>query len=426
MCKGHKVRSIAIRFNFHILSVMLFLLPVYELSAQGGGGRSETAERSLNVSRNLTRRASKPRIFRASPKRLPSIPVSAPVDGTLALMVNEGGSEIHLSSVYGAGVSDQMITSPNAPSFIGRTLPPGNYSLLVKKLGFFDEVRNITIAPGKRRKVIVNLRPKLALLSVNTNVPDAQIEIERIGKFNRPLRKYRIKPGMYNLNVQRRGFISQTIPVDVKIPGQEQNITVVLQPLRIDSILDQAYDKINHGDYSIAADLTNDVLLLNSAHARANFIFGLVGFYRGDPSSVGYFLKAIRNGETVKLPVKFLDEVGSIRLVDAELGLNRNRFSFRTSGRVEPNIIISWPDISELAKSADQSHIILKGKGDSYGHPIEELLMLYSPIASLRSNLSEPFCQSPAAERSCTSDIDILFRLLSGWRASFHKTTATK
>jgi len=426
MCKGHKVRSIAIRFNFHILSVMLFLLPVYELSAQGGGGRSETAERSLNVSRNLTRRASKPRIFRASPKKPPSIPVSAPVDGTLALMVNEGGSEIHLSSVYGAGVSDQMITSPNAPSFIGRMLPPGNYSLLVKKLGFFDEVRNITIAPGKRRKVIVNLRPKLALLSVNTNVPDAQIEIDRIGKFNRPLRKYRIKPGMYNLNVQRRGFISQTIPVDLKIPGQEQNITVVLQPLRIDSILDQAYDKINHGDYTIAADLTNDVLLLNSAHARANFIFGLVGFYRGDPSSVGYFLKAIRNGETVKLPVKFLDEVGSIRLVDAELGLNRNRFSFRTSGRVEPNIIISWPDISELAKSADQSHIILKGKGDSYGHPIEELLMLYSPIASLRSNLSEPFCQSPAAERSCTSDVDILFRLLSGWRASFHKTTATK
>ena len=405
---------------------MLFLLPVYELSAQGGGGRSETAERSLNVSRNLTRRASKPRIFRASPKKPPSIPVSAPVDGTLALMVNEGGSEIHLSSVYGAGVSDQMITSPNAPSFIGRMLPPGNYSLLVKKLGFFDEVRNITIAPGKRRKVIVNLRPKLALLSVNTNVPDAQIEIDRIGKFNHPLRKYRIKPGMYNLNVQRRGFISQTIPVDVKIPGQEQNITVVLQPLRIDSILDQAYDKINHGDYTIAADLTNDVLLLNSAHARANFIFGLVGFYRGDPSSVGYFLKAIRNGESVKLPVKFLDEVGSIRLVDAELSLNRDRFSFRTSGRVEPNIIISWPDISELERSADQSHIVLKGKGDSYGHPIEELLMLYSPIASLRPNLREPFCQSPAAERSCTSDVDILFRLLSGWRASFHKTTATK
>jgi PEGA domain-containing protein len=425
MCKGHIARLASLRFGVLAVSILLLLLSANDLSAQGGGGRSETAEKPVPGSKNLLRRPPK-RIYRASLKRPPIILAPAPVEGTITLLVNEGGSEIHLSSVNAAESSGQIITAPNAPSLIARTLPAGNYSLLVKKPGFFDEARSVTITPGKRRKVIVNLRPKLAILSVNTNIADAQIEIEKIGQFNRPLRKYRIKPGTYNINVQRRGFISQTIPVDLKIPGQEQNITVVLQPLRIDSVLDQAYDKISHGDYSAAADLTNDVLLLNSAHARANFLFGLVEFYRSDPSSVSYLLKAIRNGETVKLPVKFLDEVGSIRLVDAELGLSRERFSFRTSGRVEPNIIISWPDISELERSADQTYIVLKGKGDSYGHPIEERLMLYSPIASLRPNLRESFCQSPAAVRSCTSDIDILFRLLSGWRASFHKSTVAK
>jgi hypothetical protein len=360
---------------------------------------------------------------------VPSVPLTSPVDGSLAILVNEGGSEVHISSGEGGTVSDSIFTSQNAPSLIARTLSPGNYSLLVKKPGFFDEARNVTIASGKRRKVIISLRPKMALLTIVANVADAQIDIENVGRFNRPLRKYRIKPGSYRVNVQRRGFIPQTATVDLKIPGQEQNLTVLLQPLRIDSMLTQASDKINEGDYNGAADLTNDVLRLNAAHAKANFLFGLVGFYRGDPSSVTYFLKAIRNGETVKLPVRFLDEVGGTRLVEAELGLNRDRFSFRTSGRVEPNLIISWPAISELARLIDptsMAYIALKGKGDSYGHPIEERLVLYSSVAALRPNLKEAYCRAPVAARSCSTDIDILYKLISNWRASIQKETAAK
>lgn len=426
MCKGYIAGLNGLSLSSLALSILLLQLSAHYLSAQGGGGRSETAEKRVSVSKNLLRRPPKPRPLRSSTKRLSRVSVTRPVDGTVALLVNEGGSDVHLSSLDGQGGSDQIITAPNAPSLIARTLPPGNYSLTVKKLGFFDEERTVTVNPGKRRKLIINLRPKLALLSLNSNVPDAQIEVERVGKFSHPLRKYRIKPGTYNVSVQRRGFVSQTIPVDLRIPGQEQDITVVLQPLRIDSVLDQAYDKINQGDYAAAAELTNDVLQLNSAHARANFLFGLVGFYRGDPASVGYLLKAIRNGETVKLPVKFLDLVGSTRLVEAELGLNRDRFSFRTSERVEPNIIISWPDISELDRSPDLAYIILNGKGDSYGHRIEQRLMLYSTLSELRPNAKDPSCQAVATKRSCSTDIDILFKLISGWWSSLRKTPVSK
>jgi hypothetical protein len=358
------------------------------------------------------------------------VPVSPPIDtGSLAVVVNEGGSEVLLSRADRSASSDLIFASPNASSLISRILPAGSYNLLVKKPGYFDEARNVLVIAGKRRKVVISLRPKMALLNVSTNVADAEIEIENVGKFTHPLRKYRIKPGSYRINIQRRGFIPQTITADLRIPAREQNITVVLEPVRIDSVLAQAYEKINGGDYRGAAELTNDVLRLNPAHAKANLLFGLSGFYRGDVSSATYFLRAIRNGESVKFTVKILDEIGGFKLTEAELSLNRDYISFRTSGRVDLNFRIAKADVSELQRAFDRAfmnYIVLKGKGDTYGRPIEQRMTLYSGIAALRPNLKEAYCQAPAAGRSCSSDIDIIYKLISNWRPSPPNNTAAK
>jgi hypothetical protein len=75
-----------------------------------------------------------------------------------------------------------------------------------------------------------------------------------------------------------------------------------MEPLRIDTVLAQAEELISKSDLDAAADLVNDVLLLNAAHAKANLLFGRIEFEHGKSSSVSYFLKAIEGGETVNFP----------------------------------------------------------------------------------------------------------------------------
>jgi hypothetical protein len=427
MCKRSEKR-LNILLKILALSIAVFLL-ADNSAAQGGNGRSGAVVPPV-TSGERSRKSLKHR----APKPAPRIAVretekSPPDTGALALSLNEGASEVYLSKVDNAADSNTIFRAPEGPSLIIRTLSPGSYTLAVRKPGFFDEARTFSIAAGKRKRVIVNLRPKMALLTVSTNVSDAEIEVEGVAKFTSSLRKYRIKPGSYHINVRRRGFLPQTATVDLKVPGQEQNLTVLLQPVRIDTMLDQAYLKINTGDLIGAAELTNDVLRLNAAHARANFIFGLAGYYKGDRSSVAYFLKAIRNGEAIQIPVRILDEIGNIKLVDADVRLDRDRISIRTAGRSDPNLIILWREVLEFRKVADQSsvaYLTLKGNGDSYGHLAEQRLTIYSSIAALPANSKEAYCPTSHPGRSCASDVEILYAVISAWRSSLQKTAAAK
>jgi hypothetical protein len=220
-------------------------------------------------------------------------------------------------------------TTSNAPSAFARTLPVGNYKLLVKKPGYFDDTRVVDILPDRRRKIIVNMRPQMALLTVNTNLKDSEIEIGSVGKFTGSIKRYFVKPGSYSISVARRGYVTQTATVDLRTAGREQNLSIVLQPLRIDSILAFASEKLRAGELDGAATLTNDVLLLNAAHAEANLLYGKILLQLGDPAATTFFLKAIRKGETLTLPVKILESASGQKLVGVELRLDRRGFSIR-------------------------------------------------------------------------------------------------
>ena len=173
-----------------------------------------------------------------------------------------------------------------------------------------------------------------------------------------------VKPGKYQIKVTRRGYISQNLSVILRSPGREEVVAVVLQPLRIDDVLDAADSSILKGNYTTAAELANDVLILNAAHARANLVFGLVQWYRSKPDTAEFLGRAIRNGETFKLAVQIRDS-DEAAPVDSVILVDREKISLQTDSRFDLNYSIGRHEIVNILFLDDQ--IVLTARTDFHG-----------------------------------------------------------
>jgi hypothetical protein len=400
-------------FRFTVLVSLVSSVAIIA-AAQGGDGRSESARR-LSAANDFVKR-SKPPASRNIYRRVETPPKPAiPKTARLAIVVNEGASRVYLTNA-GLTAAEPIAETSRPQSLIVRPVDPGRYTLVVKKPGFFDEVRSIDLGPGAKRKVVISLRPQMALLTLKANLADAEIDIENVGKFTKPLKKYFLKPGKYRITLKRRGFEPQTVTADLKTAGKEQNIYVVLKPIRIDSMLAQATQRFENGDIAGASELVKDVLLMNSAHAKANLLYGMIELRRGSQSSSTYFLKAIRGGETVSIPVRTL--FGN-QLADIQIALNRDAIIFQSRSHLDLNFRITRPKLADLRRLIDgnfMSYIAVKGESDFYGRGIHPDIMIFSGASEIDQNSKHVFCRGLTAGRSCSEDIDILFNIISEWR----------
>ena len=363
------------------MALVIALLVSSSLFAQGSDGRSE-----FSIS-NSTR--SKPKIAKASyrkPQKL--VP---PKPGTLFISVNEAASSIYLTRTDDFSVPASVLSNSNGS--IVQSLDAGNYQLRIKKNGFFDEMRNVDLVPGETKRVNISLRPQMSMLTVKTNLGDAEIDVENAGKFNKPLKKHLVMPGLYRITLRRRGYVSQTITADLAIAGQERSIYVVLEPLRIESVLWTASKAIERGEVNTATDLVNDVLALNSKHAKANLVRGMIELYRGSETASSHFLKAIEGGETVLLSMRVLH---SGQLENIDVLVDRDAMSFVNEKFLDLNFRILRTHLDEFSVSTDQNQtpfLNVRGRADFYGKPIRPEIKLYSTAPCSSANACLTQCQ---------------------------------
>lgn len=384
-----------------------------EASAQGGDGRSSTlASRSPVVQRQV-RRASRPG------SRTVSAKVDPPLFGRLSIVIADTGSRIFVSPFGSEQATELSAVVERVPFIFVSTLPAGLYKVVAKKPGYYDEIRIVDVHANKRRKVVMNLRPEMALLTVNTNLADAEIDIAEVGRFKGSLNRHFVKPGAYNVTVQRRGYVAQSAAVNLRMPGREQILNFVLQPMRVDAILAQADEKISSHDLDSAAIMMKDILLRNPSHAKANLLYGQILFERGDVSATVFLQRAISGGETLSLPVKYNE---NDKLVEIEMQISRSGFGVKSVARADLNFIIARADVVEirrLSSSERLSYIVLKGKSDFHGRPIEPLLKIHSHFVSRSGESHVAACDAPpgvsGTGRTCETDIAILSELLTGW-----------
>ncbi len=407
MCKG--------RSSVSLLFIIITACLSVPLAAYGQGGDGRTSVTTPTASRPKAR----PRRRTSAPKPAPAVPAT----GSLVIFVNERDSVVLVSRKDGAAVNRSAMSSGSRP-MVFRGLEPGRYSVLVKKFGFTDQLRSVRIVPKRSRSVRVSLLPKMSVLNVRTNLPDAEIEIERVGKFRRPLQKFRIKPGKYRLNFRRRGYIPQSAAADLSLPGSEENISVVLQPLRVDTVLARAKEKINAGDPAAAGELTGDVLKLNDGHARANLLAGLAAFHKGELAASAQFRRAAERGEAVTLPVSVMADGGGYpRLTEADLTVGREGLTLRSAAGTAIDVRLANADITEFSRALDRNFVTYIVVGGRPAQRPRQRFVIYSRLAELDTNRAV-VCRANTDGRTCSTDIDIIHKLISDWRENSRTASA--
>lgn len=376
-------------------------------AAQDGTGRSESVEKPAVARRKVQRDP-----VRSSAA---STPVRRIELGKLALTVNEGGSSVRIVRLDSPDPADVITVPSNSSSLIVRTLAAGTYRVVASKAGYAEEAREVEVTDGKEQRISLFLKPNMSSLTVAASIPDARVEIEKVGVYKASANKLMLKPGRYRVNVSRRGYVPQTVDVDLNVPGREENVRILLKPQRIDEVLDDAAENIAKRNFQMAADLARDILQLNPAHARANLLFGMVELRRGGSDAASYFLRAVRGGETLRLPVK-IQEAHSTDLLEADLLVTRDGISIKKPARSDLDFTIARSDVTELKEFPlpDSGFVVLSGKSTFHGRPINPYVRIYTQDVVAGSAPGTTKC----ATGNCVREIAVIARLLRDWRDS--------
>lgn len=368
------------------LAFLAGMLIASSAAAQGGEGRSDSVRIPASAEDRRTERQPK-RTLRNN--RVSTPKVALPETGRIAIRVNEGDSRLQIFR-EGSDVPVETIDLPErSTSLIIRKLDVGSYTVAATKAGFHDETRAVEVAKDQGRRVSIDLRPMMAILSVSSNVPDAKISIGNLGDFERPVEKALVKPGSYRVRVSRRGYLSRDITVDLKTAGSEERLNLILEPLRVDAVLDLAYERIGSGKLDEAEAFANDVLELNPQHARANLALGLVHLHRKETEkAVDRILQAIGSGEIFSVPITVRAEPSDPKTVAATLKLDSRSLSFDSSDR--PGLNFSIPIAALDRADIEAGSLLIAGRADYHGRSISARIQAYSDhVETLRLLLSE-------------------------------------
>lgn len=366
------------------IATILLALAAVSMAAQGGGGRSDTARTS---SSSDDRRSNRQTRRSLGTSRISAPKIILPDTGRLAVRVSEGESQLQ---ILRNGIAIETITIPErSTSLIIRKLDVGSYTVTAKKSGFHDEARTVEIEKNQGRRVSIDLRPQMAILTVASNVSDAKISISNLGEFERPVEKALVRPGIYRVKVSRRGYLSREIDVDLKVAGGEERLNLIIEPIRVDAVLDSAFELITSGKLDEAEALTNDVLLLNPQHARGNLAMGWVHLRRSESEkAVDRLMQAIGGGETFEIPVEVRVEPADPKTVAAILKLDTRVLRFESSER--PGLNFSIKTANLVQPEVDGDSLVIAGRGDYHGRSIAARIQLYSShLETLRQLLVE-------------------------------------
>jgi len=340
--------------------------------AQGGDGRSDSARLPASPERRSSRTA--PRNLKTTRVSPPAVPL--PETGRVTISVSEGNSRLQLFREGSESPIETIDLPTRSTSLIVRKLDVGSYTIAVKKAGFHDVKRSLDVVKNQGRRVSIDLRPQMAILSVSSNVADAKISVSNVGDFDGQLEKAFVRPGKYGIKVSRRGYISREFNVDLKTAGLEERLNVILEPSPIDGVLDVVFGSIAEARLTEAEALINDVLSLNPKHAKANLALGLVSMHRGDmQKAVDRLLLAIAGGETFALPIKVRVEPNETETVAATLKIDQRLLRIESAERAGLNFSIIRTNLGR--PDVDGGSIVISGEADYHGRLISPRIQAY-------------------------------------------------
>ncbi len=166
------------------------------------------------------RRKAKPK---APPKPVQADdPLIAPLAAPTELVVTVG------ESVKGA----RLFVDERDLGFItGQAVPvsPGDHKISIRRLGFADLSIKVKFDKGERQELDVELEPVSGVLTIQANVPAADVVVDGRPMGKAPLRELLLTPGTHEVRVAKAGYLTDVAKLSIRA-GKDYTLNSLLKP----------------------------------------------------------------------------------------------------------------------------------------------------------------------------------------------------
>lgn len=417
MRKGHSIGSRKFAIKAVVVTVVILICSLTGF-AQGEDGDVIREPKKTTTTKQKPKSPQKPRkpkpAVKKDTKQQPKTTRIAYAD--LVVITNDGGSEVFISGKNGNVFDGQESAETDEYGNLEVTdLPVGSYTIIIRKEGFFDEERKITLKGGIQNSANFTLRPRGAFLSVSSSVERAAIEIENVGDFEGDIDNLLVSPGTYRVSVYKNGYLPETRTISLSTAGQKEALIFSLKPVSLIELLDYSASRIANGDYSGSTNSARKALAIEPDNIRANLLAGLGYFQGSNPEDgVPFLSRTLGSGATVSLPVRiFNKEGGNLQLVSGSFSFTGNALQLTVPGRPNLNFTIIKNQEIEYFEKIDEfgiTHINLKGRGDFNGKSDKRLVRIYPTSANVKASRKELQCSD-----RCRSEEAAFYELLKRW-----------
>ncbi|MDQ2776698.1 MAG: PEGA domain-containing protein [Acidobacteriota bacterium] len=252
----------------------------------------------------------------------------------LVITSNQPGSQV-IADNKPAGLTD------SSGHFTIGNLEPGSHHILVQKTGYTTADLTVSLTAGKSSEVRAQLQRNMGLITVTTNAPQSQIEIEGLPGSASSVLNRELPPGSYSIHVTAPRFLPATKTVTVQA-GDALNLAIPLQldPAFARTLLTKAFEEAKNGNLDRAATLAQDVLRIEPNNGPAYSLIATRDFYTGDYNGFRQFgLRALQNGGELDIPVVHHHTFRSIHR--AILKLRANGIAYDPNG--QPGVQCNQP-----------------------------------------------------------------------------------
>ncbi|MDQ3799012.1 MAG: PEGA domain-containing protein [Acidobacteriota bacterium] len=315
---------------------------------------------------------------------------TAATTGGLSIRVNQPDSEVFLSDQTGNVFEDRdFALTASDGSLVIDELNAGSYVLTIRKKGFRDEQRQVTVLGGKQNAVSVNLVAVAGVLDIKAVPEGTSIEIEGVGNYNGSQNNLLLKPGKYRVYFNRNGYEPEMREIAVNRPGERAALDVTLKPVEIEKLLAAAQSSFAKNDYWAAFRAARRILAVQPENTLANLLAADSLFNSNRPTdSVPFYARAVSTGQSVVIPVRIYNkEKGAEQLPLGNLIFNSGSIQFTGSQRSDLNFSFAPSGAGELAIEADASgvmHISFKARGMFGGKADRKTVRIYTRRAFVR------------------------------------------
>ncbi len=171
----------------------------------------------------------KPKRTKKPPKE--KKPAPKPDDELLAPLTPSGKTELIVKLAVPVKGAKLFVDDNEVGAFPVQplTVSPGEHTIAVKRAGYGDFVKKVTVAAGKSTEVVAALEAVAGFLSVTADVPDAQVFLDGSPLGTAPLTEVLLPPGNHEVAVRKEGHRPDVQRLAVRA-GKEYQINARLEP----------------------------------------------------------------------------------------------------------------------------------------------------------------------------------------------------